>query len=305
MNWDGLRNGRSPKDSVPDAPDVEDQADDLGEVLARYAAARLTPDPAEMTRMRAALVLQARSRSIDEERTRTHRIAGGSRAGILGLLLRRPTRALAGGLLLAAVATGAAFAASGPGGLLYPVRLWAETLTLPTAAGPRTDAELSRLGSRVADAEGAAVGGNVAGVTAAINAYADELASAQAAADGDPGRLAAVARALAHHRDVLASLVARVPSTADPAIDAALARAQAQIDAVLAGDLPGGQPSTPPGQPSARPSPPAGSPPSPKPGNPSPHPSSPPHPTPSPHGQGGPPSPHPTPRASAHPSPGG
>ncbi len=84
--------------------------------------------------MRAALVLQARARFAADERTRTRGWRRRPRAGILGLFLRRPARAAMAGLMLVAVASGAAFATSGPGGPLYPVRLWAETLTLPSGA---------------------------------------------------------------------------------------------------------------------------------------------------------------------------
>ena len=255
-----------PDDGLLRGSDGEDPGmADLAARLDAYVAARLTPDPAVMAAMRDRIVeAAARSSALGAGNRasprRWQRTGSGAarRLALPALFLRRPALVVLVLVTVVVAGTGAAFAASAPGGLLYPVRLWAETLTLPNDPAARTDAELARLGARVGDAASAAATGDARGVAAAVDAYATELADAEAAAGGDPTRRADVAREISRHRDTLLAAIGRVPPRADPAIAAALARTSAHIDAILGSGQPGngqpgngqpgnGQPGGPPG----------------------------------------------------------
>jgi len=229
-----------------------DGGDAVVDRLNAYAAELLEPDPATVGRMRAAVMLEARrAAAINagavprpvEEPSR----AFGWRAALAALLSRRPALTLVGSLLIIVVMANAALAASGPGGPLYPVRLWTEAVSLPADPADRLNTELVRLHTRLHEAATASAEGNGAGVTASLDAYRATMEGAWAAADIDPGRRAAVATELARDRATLIAVANRVPNGADPAIAAALRRTEAGIDALLSGDAasPSGSPDSP------------------------------------------------------------
>lgn len=222
---------------------IDLMADDgmLRRRLDAFADARLTPDLAAASRMRARVLAVAHRRSalgladpglallptpdVEPRATATVRSA------------RRPTprrastrrRALAF-LLAATVALGAAAGtalAARPGGALYAARLWAETLTLPTDPSARAVAELQRLRDRLAEAEAAAAAGDPDGATAALRAYESIVAeaTAHALAAGSGVARAALETGVAQQVVVLRHLVTSLPDTAVPAIEQALQHA--------------------------------------------------------------------------------
>ena len=142
---------------------------------------------------------------------------------------RRGRRA---GLVLVAasvlVVTGAtAVAASSPGWPLYPARVAAEGLFLPSDPTARAEAQLSRMDQRVVEAERATSSGDAGAVEAALLAYAR---IADEAAEG-PLPAAAADAGLGLRVRAQLSTIARIDAG-----DAALADAAARVQAA-AGDL--------------------------------------------------------------------
>lgn len=184
----------------------------------------------------------------------------------------RRFRRAAVALLAAALALGAvagAAAASGPGGPLYGVRLWVETLTLPGDAAARADAEIARLEARLSEATDAAEHGNGAAVRAALEAYRETIASALQAAGTDLGRTDRLEIVLERHQVVLDTLAERLPAPAAAAVEQTIERNEATIEKIKAHGKPSSTPGPGGGEspaPSAAPSHEPGGPPSPKPG---------------------------------------
>lgn len=244
---------------------IDLMADDgrLRRRLDAYAEARLTPDLAAATRMRARVLAVAHRRSalgladpglallpapeVEPRDTVTVRTVVRTTAR------RGATRSRSLAILLAATlalgaAAGTALAAR-PGGALYGARLWAETLTLPSDPSARAVAELARLRERLAEAETAAAAGDPDGATAALRAYdsivAEATAHAVAAGSGVAG--AALETGVAQQVAVLQRLATSLPETAVPAIERALQHAIEQsrdaietIDAANGGGNGGG-----------------------------------------------------------------
>ncbi len=222
--------------------------------LDAYAEARLAPDQATTARMRTTVLAEARRRG----------------AGAVGEPVPRRPRfrlALGPGLLAAAVlvvlvGVGGVLA-SGPGGPLYDLRIWAERMTLPAEPTARVAAMLAQLDERMAEVETAGTAGDAAAADAALEAYRDEAGDALATAGGDPTRRAALTARLERHRAVLAALAGRLPERAAEAILRNLARTEARILEILAATPPPGEPGkpahtpaphkTPPGKPEATP----------------------------------------------------
>jgi uncharacterized membrane protein YgcG len=218
------------------------------EVLRRleaYADARLTPNVAATTRVRAGVMAAAYQRSallaaatVDTITIAAPAIADRSAMGAIGSWRRVFAAALAGTLTLAILA-GTAFAAR-PGGLLYPARLWTEAANLPATGLPRAQAEIERLQARLVEAQQAAAAGDVAAVQAAIAAYMSIVAEAVAGLEGDAAATAALEDTVARHVGILTALLDRVPAPARAAIENALASSTKLLDSIHAGAPPPG-----------------------------------------------------------------
>lgn len=215
----------------------------LGRRLEAYAAARLSPDLATSSRLRARVLAVA------------HRHADRARADAALVVLPRaePSTIAApsfartqrhgpshrgrarwervAGVLLAAglgigLTTGVAVAAR-PAGPLYDARLWAEVLALPADPSARAVAELDRLERRLGEVAAASRAGDTPGVTAALAAYeaiVDE-ASASAILTGDDVAAAIIETGVGQNLAILRGLVAGVPADAGAAISNAVADA--------------------------------------------------------------------------------
>jgi cell division septation protein DedD len=233
--------------------------------LEAYAEDRLSPDLATSSRLRAR-VLAVAHRQADLARAdasltvlsgadpgsnrwlrdRLTAEARGARSDLPAeaLARRRPSSAwrrtasvvLAASLGLGLI-TGSALAAR-PGGPLYPTRIWAETLTLPTDPSERALAELERLEARLSEATAASAAGDSIGAGAALDAYESIVGQASAAAivAGDSVASAVLETGVSRNVAVLQALSGRVPDTAGAAIDRAIERAidrsGAAIDAI-------------------------------------------------------------------------
>ncbi len=201
--------------------------DDVAHRLAAYAAARLSPSPAATARMRAQVM--------DAVRETPARTARGSSEPVSMAAHRRtptrPRRALAA-LMAAALSvlllTGVAFA-SGPGGPLYGLRLWVETVSLPSEPGARTDADVNRLDARVDEAVGAARNGNGSAIAAALAAYREILQDALDSASQVNARNDRLEAALLRHQLILATLLANAPDPARDAIEKAIERSDEAV----------------------------------------------------------------------------
>ena len=237
--------------------------------LEAYADARLSPDLATSSRLRARVLAvahrQASLARADAALTLlspADGVAVARPSGSLPLESRRPLAQARGGrrqravgvLLaasLAAVMIVGGVSAARPGGPLYEARLWTETLALPTDPSARAVAELGRLRDRLGEIGDASRSGDTAGAIAALAAYASivEEASAAAILADDDVAAAALEAGVGQNVEVLRALAARLPANASAAIsravDAAISRSN---DAVhrIGTSRPNGAPSREP-----------------------------------------------------------
>jgi hypothetical protein len=255
---------------------MEDGMIDLiaGDVLLRrrleaYADARLTPDSATASRIRARVLAVAHRRAelarADAALT-VVRVAAQDQPVVprrRGVTWRRGAAAVLVAASAVGLATGTALAAR-PGGALYDARLWVETVTLPSDPSGRALAELARLESRLAEVREAIRAGDASATASALAAYAQivDTASAEAIGSGDEVATAVLTTGVGQNVEVLQALAGSVPDQASEAITTALARAiersAGAIDAIEHGQngsegRPEGQPAGQPLGPDARP----------------------------------------------------
>jgi hypothetical protein len=203
-------------DELMQALDVRDF--EIERRLELFARARLTPDPAATARMRARIMREARL-AIDAARIAAHvaPIVAPQRS-----VVRRVAMPLLAAAIWVAIAIGSVAAAQ-PGGPLYPSRLWIESATLPSNPAARTQAELSRLDERLAEALSAASRGDRNAVAAALAAYQTIADAALADSAGSNELQQLVETALGKHLAVLdavaASLGAKGNTTAADALE--------------------------------------------------------------------------------------
>ena len=200
------------------------------ERLERYASGALSPDQAQLARMRDRVVV-ASLRSQASDKAAPGRRLAWSRRWSLGLAL---------GLLL--VASGVAAAESGPGQPFYGIRLAIASVTLPAAGEARERGLAAQLEERLAEAGDAVRSGDRRAVQAALQAYLRTLADLERAGTADPATLAELQR----HIDVLRALISAAPAGTTRGLQQALDEA---------GHASGVVPSSPPT--STQPTPPA------------------------------------------------
>jgi hypothetical protein len=196
--------------------------EELERRLAAYAFARLSPRPGSDSRIRAALIEEARMRSLAASIADDRRRGAGRR--------RFAALLLAAGLAIVGVAGVAA--ASTAGGPLYDARLWLETATLPSNADARALERIHQIDARVLDLQQATASGDQNAVAAAIAAYRDAVAAALTEAGNDADRLTHLRAALGLHVTVLETLAGRVPDPAMQAIDRAIVSSDRAIEAI-------------------------------------------------------------------------
>ena len=201
----------------------------LARRLEAYAAERLTPDASASTRMRAQVMAAA------------HRQATAAPTPLHCAQRRRLVGALLAACLTVGLVVGSA-SASQAGGPLYPVRIWAETLTLPSSPSERATAEVRRLEARLAEAFEASAAGDQGAADAALEAYGNIVGSATADAGTDLAAGAILESSVKHNITVLATLAGRVPEPARDAIERAIERSDVAVDQIHANN---GNPGTP------------------------------------------------------------
>jgi uncharacterized membrane protein YgcG len=194
---------------------------DLARRLEAYAEARLSPDPAAVARIRARVMLEARTRleaptaHAQEPQPTPISWARSARR------LRRPAAVLlAAGLSLSALG-GVAFAAQA-GGPLYDARLWVEAATLPTDPAARSAADVSRLEARLGEVMRASRDGNGHAADAALAAYDAVVDDALRTAGTDDALLVQLEEVLGKHLTVLDALLDKVPEQARFGIENAI-----------------------------------------------------------------------------------
>ena len=206
--------------------------------LEAYADRRLSPDFSATSRMRARVLAHAH-RHADRARADVALTVIPPMADARAVGRRRGGRRMAVSLVAAALLFGAgvggAAASSGPGGALYDVRLWAETVTLPSDPSARAVAELSRLTERLREADVAARNGDLRAAAAALTAYEQIMGDASTAvvAANDPVAAAALEAGIGGNVAVLQALIGRVPAQAGVAISSAVERAIARSNGAL------------------------------------------------------------------------
>jgi len=238
-----------------DSDQMQDQEpvdDELARRLEAFAEARLSPELSATTRMRAQVMAAAHRQAAlaQADRDRAAAEAAAAAAALVDRTRRNPWRRsvtllLAAGLTLA-VGVGSV-AASQAGGPLYPLRIWTETLTLPSEADGRARAELKRLEDRLAEAAAATAAGDTNAANAALEAYAAIVNEATEGAGGDVSAAATLDAGIRNNIDVLTVLVERQTGhgQASDAISQALQRAIERSDSAL--DRMNGKPEGTPG----------------------------------------------------------
>jgi hypothetical protein len=219
--------------------------DELTRRLEAYAEARLSPELSATIRMRtrvmAAAHRQAALSRADADRAAAVSISARTDRDRRSTWRRPLTALLAAGLTLGVGVS--SVAAAQPGGPLYGARVWAETLTLPTEANARAQAELQRLKDRLAEAAAASAAGDTNAANAALEAFAAIVNEASQDAGNDVSAAATLETGVRSNIDVLTVLVDRVPTeAAKDAIQQAIDRSDSALD-----DLHGNPNGTPPG----------------------------------------------------------
>ncbi len=198
---------------------------ELGRRLEAYARVRLSPDPQASARTRARVMREARL-SFEAARIAVH--VGPAIAASRRSMQRRMVMPFLAAAVWLGIAAGS-IAAAQAGGPLYPTRMWVESLLLPPGIEARTQAELSELDARLAEALAGVARGDRAAVAAALDAYSSIADDAIAASAGDPLLAEQVAEALDQHRAVLTAIAARLGDrgnlTASEAIERNIERA--------------------------------------------------------------------------------
>ena len=222
----------------------QDFDDELTRRLEAYAEARLSPGLSATSRMRAHVMAAAHRQAVltraDADRGIAAAAPSANADRTRRSTWRRPmTVLLAAGLTLA-VSVGSVAAAQ-PGGPLYDVRVWGETLTLPADPNARAQAELNRLADRLAEAAAAVAAGDTNAANAALRAYEAIVAAAAQAASGNPAAGATVEQGVRNNIEVLEALATRVPEQAQDAIRHAIDRSDSELDKVRTN--PAGNPS--------------------------------------------------------------
>lgn len=218
--------------------------DELARRLEAYAEARLSPDGAARVRIRALVLQMARTQGRPELEVE-----------ILAARLerrrspwRRPAALLLAATLTLALGVGSVAAAQ-PGGPLYSVRIWTETLTLPSSAAERALAELRRLQDRLSEAAASTAAGDTNAANAALEAYESIVNEATEDAGNDVSAAATLETGVRSNIDVLTVLAGRdLPGRAQDAIRRAIERSGAALDTM--NERPGG---ASPGDPAPQP----------------------------------------------------
>ena len=197
--------------------------EELARRLEAYASVRLAPNRAAAQRVRAAIVEEARMRTLERAIGSTpHRHRRGP-SRVVALLLAAA--------LTMATAVGVAAAAT-PGGPLYGVRIWVETAMLPADADARALERIRQIEERLLDAERAIASGDRNAIAAAIQAYREAVANAVNEVGNDADRLARLQAALGNHVTVLQALSERLPEAAQQGISNALDASQKAVDKI-------------------------------------------------------------------------
>jgi hypothetical protein len=198
--------------------------------LEAYADLRLSPSMAATTQMRMRVMDAAHRRAALIQADATFGAADPTvsalearRTRVAHHQWRRPMAAAIAACLTLGSLVGAAYAAQ-PGGALYAARMWTEMANLPAGPVDRANAEVARLGQRLAEAQQASTAGDTIATEAALAAYTQILAEAEAAASstGDPTATAALELSVTHHVAVLTLLSGTVPAPARAAVEHAL-----------------------------------------------------------------------------------
>lgn len=242
------------------ANDFMQQQDHEDDVLTRrleaYAETRLSPELSATIRMRARVMAAAHRHAAlaraDADRAAAVAVAGQAAEARLGRTRRSAWRRPLTALLAAGLTLGvgvSSVAAAQAGGPLYGVRIWAETLTLPSESNARAQAELARLGDRLAEAAAASAAGDTNAANAALEAYAAIVNEATLDVGNDVSAAATLETGVRSNIDVLTVLVDRFETghgQAGEAIERALQRAIERSDSAL-DNLHGNPNGTPPG----------------------------------------------------------
>jgi hypothetical protein len=201
--------------------------DELTRRLDAFAQLRLSPTPEAAARMRARVVGAARataaSATVPTLPRPSQRVPRVRSVRLVRPRLAPALLAAAVGVLIAATAA----LAANPGGPLYGVRIWAESVSLPSDPDARATAEIARLDARIAEVSRAAGSGDERAIAAALEAYREILEDTVATPPkAGAGSNDALADTLNRHHAVLLDLLDRVTPQARGGISNAIEQSE-------------------------------------------------------------------------------
>ena len=198
--------------------------DEIEDLLAAYADARLSPSGPVLARMRAQAIRDASLQRPAAAAADQRRVSEKVEPPRWALpWMRLPRRAFALGLAATLMlGTSAAVLAAAPGSPLYGARVAIEGAFLPAQVDERLASHELHLDERLAEAQAAAARGDLGGLAAALAAYRAEVDAAVADIGDEAARLAHLEAELARHTALLRAIAATLPAepTLDYAIDA-------------------------------------------------------------------------------------
>jgi hypothetical protein len=211
--------------------------------LEAYADSSLSPDLVATSRMRARVLAVAHRRADLARADAALTVVHGRGVAVSTPLadrrarrmrsdrarLRRPLVALMTAAVVLGGGAGTVLAARA-GGALYEPRVWIETLTLPSEPSERAVGELSRLATRLSEADEATRTGDTAAAAAALAAYERIMDSASEAAIAaqDEVAVAILQAGVGRNVEALQALALQLPAGAAEAITRAVERAVAR-----------------------------------------------------------------------------
>ncbi len=238
--------------------------DEVEDILDAYAQARLTPTGPILSRMRAAVMLEADAALAARAAERRHVAQVATAATAAGqpaprrfafprftlAHLARPAFALGFAGILS-LGIGATVTAAPPGSPFYGARVALEQAFLPTQIDARLASHEQHLDERLVEAEAAAARGDAAGLAAALTAFQTEIDATIADAGDDFTRLAHFEAVLEKHIAKLTELSQRLPTEVarQNAVNHAIQASEKAVTKVKEKkEKSNNKPATPPGQ---------------------------------------------------------
>lgn len=199
--------------------------------LDAYADARLTPSADATVRTRAAVMSAAHRQAALADAGTAAAVSAATAAAAAPPPPRTWLRAIvavAAIVLTVAVVVGAT-KGTDPGAPFYPTRVGVEAVNLPGDLAARASAQVTRLESRLREANLSASAQDSPAVQAAMTAYVEILVATETDAHGDPRATSIIIVNVTRYVTDLDALAAKAPAPARPSVAEAKAKSQSVL----------------------------------------------------------------------------